>query len=208
MTEVISLRGGSALSSFRLKKLLQSFSAVGVEVEHIYAEYWHFAEVAQPLSAEEQTILSQLLSYGHAADPAGAVGEMMLITPRIGTISPWSSKASDIVHNAGLAVVNRVERGVAVYIKKASGKLSEADRRAVLPVLHDRMTEAVFDSLDAASRLFQHIEPQALASMDVLGGGRAALVRANDEMGLALSADEIDYLKTSRKSRAIRPMSS
>ncbi|MDQ5888651.1 MAG: phosphoribosylformylglycinamidine synthase [Pseudomonadota bacterium] len=195
MTEVISLRGGSALSSFRLKKLLQSFSAVGVEVEHIYAEYWHFAEVAQPLSAEEQTILSQLLSYGHAADPAGAVGEMMLITPRIGTISPWSSKASDIVHNAGLAVVNRVERGVAVYIKKASGKLSEADRRAVLPVLHDRMTEAVFDSLDAASRLFQHIEPQALASVDVLGGGRAALVRANDEMGLALSADEIDYLQ-------------
>lgn len=194
MTEVVSLRGGSALSSFRLKKLLQSFSSVGVEVEHIYAEYWHFAEVAQPLSAQEQTTLSQLLSYGQPADPAGAVGELLLITPRIGTISPWSSKASDIVHNAGLSAVNRVERGVAVYIKKASGKLSDADKRAVLPVLHDRMTEAVFDSLDAASRLFQHIESQPLASVDVLTGGRAALVKANDEMGLALSADEIDYL--------------
>ena len=195
MTEVIKLRGGSALSSFRLNKLLRSFSAAGVEVEHVYAEFWHFAEVNRPLSRDEQTVLTQLLTYGHAADQAGEMGEMLLITPRIGTISPWSSKASDIVHNAGLDAVTRVERGIVVFVKKPSGKLSDSDKQAILPVLHDRMTEMVFDSFDAADKLFQHIEPQALASVDVLAGGKAALQRANSDLGLALSPDEIDYLQ-------------
>ncbi|MBI3094335.1 MAG: phosphoribosylformylglycinamidine synthase, partial [Rhodocyclales bacterium] len=116
-------------------------------------------------------------------------GELLLVTPRLGTISPWSSKATDIARNCGFAAVKRIERGTAYHV---SGKV--AQELALATRLHDRMTESVLDSIDAARALFHHVAPQPLASVDLQGGGRAALVVANRELGLALSEDEIDYL--------------
>ena len=113
--------------------------------------------------------------------------------PRFGTVSPWSSKATDIAHVCGLGAVTRIERGVAYYIV-SSQPLSQAERAAIAAVIHDRMTESVLDSIDAAAGLFAHHAPQPLATVPVLAQGRAALERANAELGLALSDDEIDYL--------------
>ncbi|MEW9897877.1 phosphoribosylformylglycinamidine synthase [Chitinivorax sp. PXF-14] len=194
MSDIIKLRGGSALSSFRLNKLRQGLADAGVNVEHLYAEFWHFAELDGALSDADVAVLQQLLEYGHPADDAATIGEMMLVTPRLGTISPWASKATDIVHNAGLAKVHRVERGVAIYVKKAGGKLTDADKRALLPMIHDRMTDMVFESIDDGDKLFRHVDSKPLESVDVLSGGKAALEAANKNWGLALSPDEIDYL--------------
>ncbi|MFN6961268.1 MAG: phosphoribosylformylglycinamidine synthase, partial [Rhodocyclaceae bacterium] len=115
-------------------------------------------------------------------------GTMLLVTPRLGTISPWSSKATDIAHNCGFDAVKRIERGIAYILPNS------ALTKRHLARLHDRMTESVLDSLDAVEALFHHVAPQPMTSIDILAGGRTALVAANDELGLALSADEIDYL--------------
>ena len=127
------------------------------------------------------------------ASRAHPQGELLLVVPRFGTVSPWSSKATDIAHVCGLGAVTRIERGVAYYIV-SSQPLSQADHAAIAAVIHDRMTENVLDSIDAAAGLFAHHAPQPLATVPVLAQGRAALERANAELGLALSEDEIDYL--------------
>lgn len=113
------------------------------------------------------------------------------MVPRFGTISPWSSKASDIARNCGLAKIDRLERGIAYYVQ---GELSESDAQQVAARLHDRMTQLVLDRLEGAAELFSHAQPRPLTAVDVLGGGRAALEKANVELGLALAEDEIDYL--------------
>jgi phosphoribosylformylglycinamidine synthase len=120
----------------------------------------------------------------------------LLVVPRLGTISPWSSKATDIARHCALPQVTRIERGVVYYLKTKSGKpLTDAEKQAVLPLLHDRMTESVvFDAEGIEEKIFRHGTPQPLSSVDIVKGGRAALEAANKEMGLALSADEIDYL--------------
>src|SRR5690606_24859423 len=106
------------------------------------------------------------------------------------TISPWSSKATDIAHQCGFDKIVRIEHGIA-YTIDARGVEGNA---ALLALLHDRMTESVLDSVDGAEALFHHYEPQPLTTVDILGGGRAALEQANGELGLALSEDEVDYL--------------
>ena len=118
------------------------------------------------------------------------------MTPRPGTISPWSSKATDIAHNCGLHKVRRLERGMAYYLETGAEALSNGELDvAVLRVLHDRMTEAVFFDLeDAALPVHARPSPSRSSAVDVVGGGRDALVHANGELGLALSDDEIDYL--------------
>ncbi len=126
--------------------------------------------------------------------------------PRFGTVSPWSSKATDISRNCGLSKVLRLERGVAYYINaRDPGPLSERSRRALDRVIHDRMTEVVVEGLDAANKLFEHFAPAPLAVVDVLKGGRAALELANTSMGLALSPDEIEYLVASFTKLARNP---
>jgi phosphoribosylformylglycinamidine synthase len=148
----------------------------------------HFVEVAREPTPRERETLDRLLRYGPAAPEAERLrGRMLLVTPRLGTISPWSSKATDIARQCGLeALVRRIERGTAFFLEGDLGGLP-----AALPALHDRMTEAVLASLDEADRLFRHIPPpQALASIDVLGRGRAAIDEANAAMGLALAPDE------------------
>jgi phosphoribosylformylglycinamidine synthase len=184
---ILRLRGSAALSAFRRAKLETSLKALHRGLAVAGSAFWHFVEVERELTASEQATLAKLLAYG---DPPGAEtpGELYLVIPRIGTISPWSSKATDIAHNCGLAVVRRIERGVAYRISGA------AARERVAPVLHDRMTETVLDRIEAASALFRHIEPRLLAVVPLGAHGRAALERANAELGLALSEDEVDYL--------------
>ena len=195
MSELLQLRGRSALSPFRLEKLIRALNLVVHDVSHVHAEYWHFAEVSQGLSITENATLQQILIYGPAIPAQAPQGTLLLVTPRVGTISPWSSKATDIAQHCGLEKVQRIERGIAFYIqKKSDGALTQAEQQAVLPLIHDRMTETVLTDFAQAHQLFQHAQPRPLAIIDLLGGGAGALKTANQELGLALSQDEIDYL--------------
>ena len=209
---MLTLRGAPALSAFRLDKLAQKFSDIDPEIHLLHTEYVHFAELHRPLSAERLDILNSLLHYGPGqaspgqaspgqASPGQATGTgsephavaPLLVVPRPGTISPWSSKATDIAQNCGLEEVERLERGIAWYLSLPSD-LEGTRRSAVLGLIHDRMTESVLEDPEAAQQLFQHASPRPMASVDVLGGGREALVAADRELGLALADDEIDYL--------------
>ena len=194
MTEILHLRGGAALSPFRRRKLQVSLRT-HVPSLIVSAEFWHFAELTRPIDGRERQVLERILTYGDAASPSPSNASLLLVTPRVGTLSPWSSKATDIARNCGLNSVRRIERGIAYFVQLASGQaLKESQRQSLLPLLHDRMTDQVFSAMADADRLFQHIEPQPLATIPLQASGRAALVDANQRMGLALSADEIDYL--------------
>ncbi|MFI4951657.1 MAG: phosphoribosylformylglycinamidine synthase [Burkholderiales bacterium] len=196
MAELLSLRGRNALSSFRVAKLLSSLA--GTRVAGVAGVYWHFVRTSRELSAGERATLDRLLSYGPRDEGGDHAGEMLLVIPRPGTISPWASKATDIAHNCGLPAIDRIERGIAYFVATRDGvALGSADRASVLPRLHDRMTEAVFPSLADAARLLVHVAPRPLESIDLMGRGRRAIVEANAALGLALSADEIDYLAAS-----------
>jgi len=189
MAEILKLRGGPALSAFRLEKLHARLEEVAPGVRIAGAEFRHFVETAHALAPRERAVLDQLLVYGEPLSAAPLGGHLYLVVPRLGTISPWSSKATDIARQCGLPAVKRIERGIAYYAEGAGGR-----RREIAALLHDRMTETVLDDLDQAEQLFRHVEPRPLASVDIFARGRAALEEANRAMGLALSADEIDYL--------------
>ena len=188
------LRGAPALSEFRTNKLLASATELSLPVTNIYAEYMHFADLSSELSAPELEKLNKLLTYGPTIAEHTPAGTLYLVTPRPGTISPWSSKATDIANNCGLVQINRLERGIAYYVE---GELSTAQSEQLITLLHDRMMEVVSDELDFARNLFVTAQPGHMRSVDILGGGKQALVDANIEMGLALADDEIDYLVTS-----------
>ncbi|MFV9653400.1 phosphoribosylformylglycinamidine synthase [Pseudomonas sp. NY15366] len=188
---MLILRGAPALSAFRHGKLLEQLTSKVPAVTGLYAEFAHFADVTGVLNAEEEQVLARLLKYGPSVPVQEPSGKLFLTIPRFGTISPWSSKASDIARNCGLGKIQRLERGIAYYV---SGELSEADSAAVAALLHDRMTQLVLSALEDAAALFSHAEPKPLTAVDVLGGGRAALEQANQDLGLALAEDEIDYL--------------
>ncbi len=190
--------GKSALSTFRLDKLRTALAATrsGVTLED--TRHCYFTELSTALSPSAELLLDRLLGLDKGAGEPQSAGkaQKLLVVPRLGTISPWSSKATDIAKHCALPQVKRIERGVVYYLKSKSGKaLSEAEKQAVLPLLHDRMTESVvFDIADIEERIFKHGTPQPLSSVDILKGGSAALEVANRELGLALSADEIEYL--------------
>lgn len=190
---MLQLRGAPALSDFRLNKLLNQLRIAAPAVENLYAEYLHFAELSSALNAEQESILAQLLTYGPQTEAQLAQGEFFLVLPRFGTISPWSSKATDIAHNCGLAQVKRLERGVAYYLQ-VSAPLVADERNAIAGLIHDRMTETVLFDAQEAACLFQHAEPKPVTWIDILQGGSVALAEANIRLGLALAEDEIDYL--------------
>ena len=195
---MLHLRGCPALSSFRLQKLLAQVQQYLPSLTGIHAEYLHIAELNEALSADEHAVLTQLLNYGPQSTAAMPAGFGCVVVPRPGTISPWSSKASDIVHNCGLEKVRRVERGIVYSFEtRDSTDISQAQWQQLLPLIHDRMTEAVLFDVKHTDVLFQHAVPAPFKTVDVLAGGRDALVAANGEFGLALSADEIDYLVNS-----------
>ena len=151
----------------------------------------HFADVTAALNFDEHSKLEKLLTYGPHIPEHEPQGTLILVTPRPGTISPWASKATDIAHNCGLTQVHRIERGIAYYVE---GDLSVCQLNDVAALLHDRMTEATHRDMDDAAKLFRTDEPRAMSSVDILGGGREALAKANVEQGFALADDEIDYL--------------
>ena len=190
---MLILRGAPALSAFRHKKLLEQLNDKVPAVSGLYAEFAHFAEVTGVLTEDEQQVLARLLKYGPSVPVQEPRGRLFLVLPRFGTISPWSSKATDIARNCSLTKIQRLERGIAFYVE---GQFSEAEAQIVADILHDRMTQLVLSALEQAAGLFSHAEPKPLTAVDVLGGGRAALEKANVELGLALAEDEIDYLVT------------
>jgi len=192
---MLRLRGSAALSPFRLDKFLAALKTVAPRISHLYAEFWHFAWSEGELNALQQETLQKILTYGPKMAEETPSGELFLVIPRPGTISPWSSRATDIARHCGLESMLRLERGVVYYATTVDGDaLFEDENRALKALIHDRMTEAVFGSIDDAERLYHKDEPAPLATVDILGGGKAALQAANNDMGLALSPDEVDYL--------------
>ncbi|HTP61180.1 MAG TPA: phosphoribosylformylglycinamidine synthase [Burkholderiales bacterium] len=183
---VLRFRGARALSDFRLAKLVQELRIAQPELRGVSAEFWHFVEVAAAPGAQERELLERLLRYGTPAQGGMPAGELFLVVPRLGTISPWSSKATDIARNCGLEGVRRIERGT-LFAVDTKAKL---DRAKVGALLHDRMTENVLSSLEEAEGLFTHVAPRPLGRVPV-----AKLEDANARLGLALSGDEIAYLR-------------
>jgi phosphoribosylformylglycinamidine synthase len=192
-----SLAGPGALSAFRAARLLQRLQAVDSKVDSVSAQYVHFVHATRALDAGEEARLKALLDYG---DPAALAsdGVHFLVVPRLATISPWASKATDIAHNTGLSAVHRIERGTryTVALKQGLfGRTASADLRDRLAaVLHDRMTESVIDPATDPSQLFVELDGRPVQTVAVLAHGRSALEQANRNLGLALSDDEIDYL--------------
>ena len=188
---VLALPGPVALSNFRKEKLQDDLKKAGIESLSVETQYIHLVEVDGELSSDDVTLLSELLRYGpgslHRNRIPDTSGNFWLTLPRRGTISPWSSKATDIAHSCGLTSIRRIERGVGYWISTMD------DAAPVEVLIHDRMTEEVIRNLDAGF-LFESHEPGRLSTIDVLKDGRPALERANLELGMALTADEMDYL--------------
>jgi phosphoribosylformylglycinamidine synthase len=188
--------GAPSLSVFRRQKLLSSLQKMVPAVTAVSAQYIHFADTSAALSETDQQTFDALMTYGPKAEQDSLEGILMLVVPRPGTISPWSSKATDIAHNCGLDAVVRVERGTAYRIS-SSEALGEAQLQQLRELLSDRMVETVFSDLQEAQALFTHHQPKPVTQIDILAGGVGALKLANVELGLALADDEIDYLVAS-----------
>jgi len=194
-SHILRLPGSSALSEFRRRKLLSSLGQATPGIEDVTAEFIHFAQLKRDLSVEERRRLEQVLRYGprpESEECHNDRGARFVVVPRIGTISPWSSKATEIAAHCGLDAVERLERGI-VYHVTPSDAASPA-RESIAGLLHDRMTECVLDDTATADVLFDAHEPDELVSVDVLGQGRSALEAINKALGLALSGAEMDYL--------------
>ncbi|HEY1085522.1 MAG TPA: phosphoribosylformylglycinamidine synthase [Candidatus Saccharimonadales bacterium] len=194
-----SIDGASALSPFRKKQLLARLKKVDETITDISARYVHLIEEKQPLDDTELGTLKDLLTYGEK-DDATYTGTLLFVVPRSGTISPWSSKATDIAHSAGLTNIMRIERGIAYYIQTSS----DIDPATIGTLLHDRMTEQVLDSINQAEVVFTQAEPRELQTIDVLGG-EAALRQVDTELGLALEDDEVSYLVNAYKALGRNP---
>ncbi len=204
-----TLAGGNALSNFRAQQLQPALEAIHPKISGIAARFVHLVATDAAPTAAEQERLAALLTYGdpYAGPQEGAA---LLVTPRLGTLSPWASKATDIARNCGIAI-RRVERITEYRISLKSGLLGKtpeltAEQLAqVAALLHDRMTESVVADRSGAAALFTELQPAPMEHVDVLAGGRAALEAANTRFGLALADDEIDYLVTAFTGLARNP---
>lgn len=181
------IRGAEALSAFRREKLLAALASSGLELAQLSARFVHLVDLESELSVDAEQRLQQLLNYGEAFQ-GDESGLSVLVTPRAGSQSPWSSKATDIAQNAGLSQVKRIERGILYSLPVAQASAAQ------LAPLFDRMTEQLFFSLDEAQILFARHDAKPLQRIELLQGGRPALAAANQRLGLALADDEIDYL--------------
>ncbi len=201
---MLTLRGSPAFSQSRLQKLLLALTESGLPVRSLSAEFVHVVDLVPPhedLTAAERGVLEQLLTYGPSRESHTVTGFGQVVAPRPGTISPWSSKATDIAHICGLTKIKRIERVIAYTIMPDNARLqpplhvlSAGQLAALRARLHDRMTQAVFANVDAVAALFTHESPRPMTSVPVLAQGRSALVAADRALGLALAGDEIDYL--------------
>lgn len=205
---MLTIPGTSALSSFRIEQLLSQLQGLDSQITAVSARYVHFVQLEAELPDAQLQMLKRLLDYGYA-DPANALPNddqaashlnTLWVVPRLGTISPWSSKASEIAERCGLSAVKRLERGVH-YSVVTSAELNHQVKQQIASLLHDRMTQqVVFEDSDAIVLnldLFAEHEPKPLQTVAIIEQGSNALVQANSQLGLALSADEIDYLTDS-----------
>ncbi|MFZ9034917.1 MAG: phosphoribosylformylglycinamidine synthase [Francisellaceae bacterium] len=190
---MLTVTGNCALSPFDHQKLLSNLQSDFPEVIDITAEYIHFVDLLNPLSDEENKRLLKLLHYGATDNLTRRHACQIVVMPRLGTISPWSSKATDIMHNCGLMAIRRVERGIAYYLDFAHIVDSER-RHEIAGRLHDRMTESVFFDIKNINPFNENHQQASLQIIPVLKQGRKAFESVNRELGLALSDDEIDYL--------------
>ncbi|WP_373851220.1 phosphoribosylformylglycinamidine synthase [Delftia acidovorans] len=196
------LEGGNALSSFRAQQLLTELVSIHPKITGIAARFVHLVATDAAPTPALQERLQALLTYGDPYE-GPADGAALVVTPRLGTISPWASKATDIARNCGLGVF-RVERiteyriafktGLLSNVLGSAPELSAEQTARIAALLHDRMTESVFATRAEAEQLFSALDAAPMEFVDVLGGGRAALETANRQWGLALADDEIDYL--------------
>ena len=194
---LLHFHGASALSAFRSQQLLPRIQQVAPDVQAVSACFIHWVALQQKPADALIGTLRQLLTYGEMDLPQKnnvAQFAQIVVMPRLGTVSPWASKATDIARNCGLDV-HRIERVIAYTLTCAGGRqLSGAELEKIGAVLHDPMTESVALDMAAPARLFDEVESEPLAHIDILGGGKAALAKANTQFGFALSDDEIDYL--------------
>ncbi len=200
----MTLYGGKAMSRFRLVRLYGAVvdhcpELAEIEAQHVYVCQWQAAPSKQDLDR-----LGRLLGDVDAPHATGKDRQSVYVVPRLGTLSPWSSKATDIAHVCGLPNLNRIERGVC-YVLHGVAALNDAQSPVVLDLLHDAMTENVLAGPEELPRVFDAPAPRSLRQVDVLSGGREALVEANRDWGLALSEDEIDYLVDSFKAAERNP---
>ncbi|WP_312460361.1 phosphoribosylformylglycinamidine synthase [Comamonas sp.] len=203
------LPGGNALSSFRAQQLQTALTAIHPKITGIAARFVHLVATEKPLAGAQAERVAALLTYGDPYE-GGSDGQAFIVTPRMGTISPWASKATDIARNCGLAVF-RIERLTEYRIELKAGllggkpELSTEQTAQIAALLHDRMTESVFGTRGEAEQLFSALQAQPMEFVDVLGGGRSALEQANKQWGLALAEDEIEYLENAFKGLARNP---
>ena len=210
--QTLILEGGNALSDFRIQQLLPRLQFICPGIRALTGQYVHLVASVSPLDPAQKSVLSELLTYGEpfnaTASSNPSTSLQIFVTPRLGTVSPWASKATDIAHNCGL-MVRRIERLLvySLHFKNASAaQTPTADILLKLSdLLHDRMTESILAKQEDALALFTELQAQSLLHVDVLGGGREALVKANQEFGLALAEDEIDYLLSSFKQLGRNP---
>jgi phosphoribosylformylglycinamidine synthase len=201
VSHILHIPGSSVLSSFRQERLLSKLRALGLPIAGVSARYEHFVWCDEAPDAQTEGRVGQLLDYGVSAqDSAGSAETIVLrVIPRLGTISSWASKATDIAHNCGLNTVRRIERGIEYRLTPERGWLKskslDADMLAqAASCLHDRMTETVVDASFDPEVLFRSLPGKPMQTVAVTTLGKAALIEANTKLGLALSEDEIDYL--------------
>ncbi len=201
MPDILQIPGSSVLSPFRHERLLLKMQKLGLPVAEVAARFEHYVWCDEVLSEEARVKLEQLLDYGQAAVSVADARDALVLTvvPRLGTVSSWASKATDIAHNCGLRNIRRIERGVRYTITPERGwlKTKSFDPQMLALVadcLHDRMTESVVDQRFDPKTLFESLPGKAMRTVPVTTVGRAALLEANSTLGLALSDDEIDYL--------------
>lgn len=205
MTIYQFIPGAAALSSFKSERLIADLQKAGLPVESVLARYEHYVFSDQALDEQEQTRLVRLLDYGQSLDISEHKQERALslrVVPRLGTLSPWASKATDIAHNCGLSHIKRIERGIEYLILPEKGllgskKITAEQAEQIAAMLHDRMTETVVPAEFDAAQLMHELEGKPVQQIPVLTQGCAALEQANTELGLALSEDEIEYLNQS-----------
>jgi phosphoribosylformylglycinamidine synthase len=192
---MLKFSGTPAYSNFRLARLLADVQKISADILKIEAFYVHYADVEEDLTAQETEVLQQLLHYGYPERTVTDTAMTVWVVPRPGTISPWSSKATEIAERCGLNKIKRLERGVE-YRLFSQQSLSAAMLDSIQDLIHDRMTEVVVDDENKIAIFAEH-DPLPLDTIPLMEQGREALVRANQELGLALSNDEIDYLTES-----------
>lgn len=183
---MILFQGAAVYTPFRLQQKLKQLQAVDAAIQSFDAKYYYFIQTDELWRDSQRQALANLLAADPIAFPSR--DELVWVVPRMGTISPWSSKASEIIQNCGFQGVQRAERGICYRIEGA------ASLATVGAILHDPLTESLITASVQLERLFAQHQPQPLTLIDILQAGREALVTANRQLGLALSEAEIDYL--------------